>query len=323
MDISINVAGIGFVNPIILASGPLSDSRAGLLRAEKMGVGGVITKSATLTPSEGNPHPRLAFGKDYIIVADGLRNKGYKAMANDIKDAKQNGMSIPVIASVAGASLEEFAEMSAEFELKGADAIELNLACPNRGSMVGEPKDETMGRYWSETPERSFRVVRAVKDVVSIPVWAKFPFEIVYRDLKIIQRMEEAGVDAAVVTVSIPNAMAINLETGKPVLGNPRGTGTLGGRMMKSLGIKCISELSRIIVTPVIATGGVFSGLDVLEYTMVGAHGVEVLTAVMQKVAVLDMLAEIQDFMSHNGYDNFQALRGKTLEFLPRVSMNT
>ncbi len=319
MDISINIAGIKFLNPIILASGPLSSSKAGLLRAQKMGVGGVVTKSATITPCAGNPHPRTVLGKGYLINADGICNQGYKAMANDIKEAKRNGLSIPIVASVAGASLEEFAEMSLEFERKGADTIELNFVCPNRGQMVGKTGDETLGRYWSDTPERSYKAIKAVKDVVKIPVWAKFPFDIVYREPRIILKMEEAGVDAAVVTTTIPRAMAINLETGKPVLGNPRGSGAVGGYIMKPLGINCVSEVSRIVRTPVIATGGVFSGLDIIEYAMVGAQAVEVLTAIMLKIAVLDMIAEIENFMSLHGYDNFQAFRGKALNYLPPI----
>ena len=166
MNLSINIAGLEFRNPIILGSGPLSASKAGLLRADKTGFGGVVTKSVTITPSEGNPHPRWAFGSGYLVSADGLPNKGYKAMADDIKEAKEAGTAIPIIASVAGASPEEFAEMSVGLAIKGADAIELNLVCPHRGTMVGRAKDEPLGRYWSQTPERSFKVVKAVKDAV-------------------------------------------------------------------------------------------------------------------------------------------------------------
>ena len=216
--------------------------------------------------------------------------------------------------------IEEFAEMSTEFEGRGADAIELNFVCPNRGSLVGKPVDETLGRYWSDTPERSYTVIRAIKDIMGIPVWAKFPFEIVSRDPRIVKKMEEAGVDAVVATASVPRAMAINLETGRPILGNPRGSGAVGGRIMKPLGISCVSELSRLLKTDVIGSGGVFNGLDVIEYIMAGARGVEVLTAIMQRVSVQDMLKGIKDFMSQNGYSSLEDFRGKTLEFLPPLS---
>jgi len=317
LNISVNISGIEFRNPIILTSGPLRASRAGLLRAEKSGFGGVVTKSVTITPLEGNPQPRWAFGAGYLVSSDGLPNKGYKVMAKDIKEAKEMGIAIPIIASVAGASPEEFTKMSLELEEKGADAIELNLACPNRGIMAGGQKNESLGRYWSETPERSFMVVKAVKDVVKIPVWAKFPWGVVFNNPEVVLKMEEAGVDAVVPPAVLPNAMAINLETGKPILGNPAGTGALQGRAMKPIGIKCVHELSRILRTPIIATGGTFSGLDVIEYIMVGAQGVGVLTAIMQKVSVLDMIAEIENFMLDKGYDSFQAFRGKVFEFLP------
>jgi dihydroorotate dehydrogenase (NAD+) catalytic subunit len=183
--------------------------------------------------------------------------------------------------------------------------------------MVGSRNDETLGRYWSETPERGYAAVRAVKDVVGIPVWAKFPFETVYRDQNIVLKMEEAGADAAVVMTTMPRAMAINIRTGRPLLGNPKGAGAVGGPTMKPLGIHCVSEVSRILRIPVIATGGVFSGLDVVEYAMVGACGIEVLTAVMKKRAVQAMLAELRSFMSKNKYDSYQAFRGKALGFLP------
>jgi len=313
--INVNIAGIEFRNPIILASGPLSASKAGLLNAERRGFGGVVTKSVTIAPSKGNPHPRWAFGTGYLICSDGLPNKGYKVMANDIKEAKEAGMTIPIIASVAGASTEEFAEMALEMEAKGADAIELNLACPNRGPITGG-QEETLGKYWSETTERSFAVIKAVKNVVKVPVWAKFPWEVVSKNPEVVLKMEEAGVDVVVPPVAVAGAMAINLETGKPVLGNPKGTGAVGGRAMKPLGIKCVSELSKILRTPIVATGGVFSGLDVIEYVMVGAQGVEVLTTIMQNASVRDLVTEIENFMIEKGYDSFQAFRGKALDFI-------
>jgi dihydroorotate dehydrogenase (NAD+) catalytic subunit len=183
--------------------------------------------------------------------------------------------------------------------------------------MVGRLRDEPIGKYWAETPERSFIAVRSVKDVVKkIPVWVKFLFDTVGRNPKVILKMEEAGADALVPTLGISGALAINLENGKPVLGNPRGMGTVAGHAMKPVGIKCVAELSKIVQTPVIASGGVFSGLDVIEYLMVGAQAVEVLTAIMLKVNVLDMLAGIEKFMSDKGYDSCQAFQGKALEFL-------
>jgi len=238
-------------------------------------------------------------------------------MAEDILKAKEEGITIPVIASIAGESPQEFAEMAGHLAEKGADAIELNLVCPHRGSLVGRPPDTPLGRFWSQTPERSYKVVKAVKEAVKIPVWAKCPSVPVLDNPEIALKMEDAGVDAVVPTPGAFASMAINLRTGKPALGNVEHTGTLTGHAIKPVGIKFVSELSRVLRVPAIGTGGVYSGLDVIEYAMVGAHAVEVMTAIMQKVKVPDLISEIEQFMSENGYHSLEDLRGKALKYLP------
>jgi len=317
MSLDVSISGINFKNPIILGSGPLSASKKGLLDAEKKGFGGVVTKSTTVTPNEGNPKPRWSFSPWYLISADGLPNKGYKAMAKDIQQAKEAGIGIPVIASIAGTSPQEFAEMAGEMAEKGADAVELNLVCPHRGSIVGRPKDEPLGRYWSQTPERGFQVVREVKDAVKVPVWAKFPYLPVLENPEIAKKMEKAGIDAVVPTPGAFAGMAIDLETERPVLGNIERTGTLTGHAIKPVGIKFVSEMARILQTPVIGTGGVYSGLDVIEYTMVGAYAVEVVTAILQKVKVFDLIKEMEKFLSDKGCESIQEFRGNALKLLP------
>lgn len=320
MNIAIDIAGIHFNNPIILASGSLSTSGNAILNAGKMGFGGLVTKSSTIVPSPGNPSPRTVVRDGYVISGDGIRNHGYKVMANDILDVKNTGFDVPIIASVAGASREEFVEMSGEFERNKADGIELNFVCPNRGVLVGRVGEESLGRYWVETPERSYPVIEAVKRAVKIPLWAKIPFETVYKNHDILHNMEKAGIDAIVVTTTMPKAMVINLETGKPVLGNPRGAGAVSGAAMKPLGIHCVAELSRVVKIPVIASGGVFSGTDVIEYMMVGAQAVAVLSAAMQKISVLKMITEIDEFLSGRGYKNIIEIKNKSLKYLPPIS---
>jgi len=317
-DLTVPFSGLEFRNPIILASGPLSSAIKGLLNAEKNGFGGVVTKTSTVAPNEGNPKPRWSFSPYYLLSADGLPNKGYKAMAEDILKAKDAGLSIPVIASIAGTSPAEYADMAKEMEKKGSDAIELNLCCPHRGSIVGKPKDEPLGRYWSQAPGRAYEVVKAVKDAVKIPVWAKFPSVPVLDNPEIALNMEDAGADAVVPTPGAFPGMTINLRTGKPVIGNLEHTGTLTGHAIKPVGIKFVSEMSRYLKTPVVGTGGVFSGLDIIEYAMVGAVAVEVLTSILQKVKVPDILQEMEQFLTDNGYDSLQDIRGKSLEYLPK-----
>ncbi len=320
MDITVKIGGVSFANPIILASGPMSSSIGGLEKAGEMGFGGIVTKSSTILPSPGNPHPHMVMRQGYIINADGVHNNGYKAMMDDIKEAKRTGVSVPIIASVAGTSVAEFVVMAQEFEQQGANGIELNFVCPNRGQLVGRSQEETIGRYWVETAGRCTEIIKGVKKAVRMPVWAKFPFETVYKDHRIVREMEENGADALVVTTSMPRAMALNMDTGKPLLGNPRGAGAVGGFIMKPLGINCVAELSRVVKIPVIASGGVFSGLDIAEYIMAGAQAIAGLTAFLQKTSVTKMLIELKDFMSKHRYNSLRDFRGMTHQYLLPVT---
>lgn len=320
MDISIKIAGIHFANPVILASGPMSSSGNTITKAIEMGFGGIVTKSSTILPSPGNPRPHLVIRQGYVINADGIHNNGYKAMGKDIKETKQNGVITPIIASIAGTSETEFITMAQEFERCGADGIELNFVCPNRGKLVGQTQEETIGRYWVEAVGRCPTIIKGVKKAVKVPVWAKFPFETVYKDPDIVREMEENGIDAVVVTTSMPRAMALNLDTGKPILGNPRGAGAVGGIIMKPLGINCVAELSRIVKIPVIASGGVFSGLDIAEYVMAGAQAIGGLTAFLEKATVKNMINELTDFMSQHKYNSLQEFRGITHRYLPALA---
>ncbi len=319
MDITVNIGGVNFANPLILASGPMSTSKAALERTSKMGFGGIVTKSSTIAPSPGNMHPQIVVRQGYVIGADGLHNNGYKIMASDIKEVKQSGIITPIIASVAGTTESEFITMSQEFESCGSDGIELNFVCPNRGKLVGQSHEETIGRYWIESAGRCPSIIKGAKKSLKIPVWAKIPFDTVYKDHNIVREMEDCGIDAVVVTTTIPRAMAINLENGKPLLGNPRGAGAVGGFIMKPLGINCIAEISRVVKIPIIASGGVFSGLDIVEYIMAGARAIAGLTAFMQKVSVNNMVDELTDFMSRHGYNSLQEFRGVTHRYLPEI----
>ncbi len=78
-----------FKNPVILGLGPLSVTEKSFFNAEELGYGGIVTKTVTSVPLEGNPRPRRAFKEGYLVGADGLPNPGYKAMVTAIESAKK------------------------------------------------------------------------------------------------------------------------------------------------------------------------------------------------------------------------------------------
>jgi dihydroorotate dehydrogenase (NAD+) catalytic subunit len=67
--------------------------------------------------------------------------------------------------------------------------------------------------------------------------------------------------------------MAINVETGMPILSNK--VGGLSGIPLKPIGVRCVYEISKKVNIPVIGCGGIFTWEDAIEYILAGATAIE------------------------------------------------
>jgi dihydroorotate dehydrogenase (NAD+) catalytic subunit len=84
--------------------------------------------------------------------------------------------------------------------------------------------------------------------------------------------IKESGADA-ITAINTIRAMAINVETGMPILSNK--VGGLSGIPLKSIGVRCVYEISKKIDIPVIGCGGIFTWEDAIEYFLAGATAIE------------------------------------------------
>ncbi len=94
---------------------------------------------------------------------------------------------------------------------------------------------------------------------------------------------QEGGADA-VVAVNTLKAMAIDINTGYPILGNV--TGGLSGPAIKPVAIRCVHELYGALDIPVIGAGGVSNWADAVEFMMAGASAVEIGSAVYDDIGI-------------------------------------
>jgi dihydroorotate dehydrogenase len=95
-------------------------------KAFELGFGGVTTKTITLNPGKGNPHPRMWRYKGGLINKVGLANKGLKCWKKELKKVKYE----PVIASIHGNSVKEFDCLYDEVK-DLCNLVEFNFSCPN------------------------------------------------------------------------------------------------------------------------------------------------------------------------------------------------
>jgi len=269
MKLTTEAGGLALQNPTILAAGILGTTGASLKRVASMGAGAVVTKSIGVEPKSGHPNPSLVKLECGYINAMGLPNPSYKEFLQELDIAR--GAGVPVIASIFGATE---AELKAVAEgLPGASAYELNLSCPHAtgyGMQVGTD------------PALVKAITHAVKGVVKAPVWVKLTPNVT--DITTIGRAAQDGGADAVVAINTLKAMAIDVDSGYPILGNVRGG--LSGPAIKPVAVRCVYDLYEALDIPVIGAGGVSNWADAVEFVMAGAAAVEIGSAVYDDIGI-------------------------------------
>jgi dihydroorotate dehydrogenase (NAD+) catalytic subunit len=298
------LTGLKLKNPTILAAGVLGTTGASLCRVTREGgAGAVVTKSIGPSPKTGHPNPSMVKLECGFLNAMGLPNPSYPAFLQELEIAKKDS-GIPVIASIFGGSPAEFKEV-AEGLLPGKpDAFELNVSCPHA---------EGYGAAIGSNPCLVEAVTSAVKDTVNVPVWVKLTPNV--SDITCIGNAAESGGADAVVAINTLKGMAIDIESGYPVLGNR--SGGLSGKAVKPVAVKCVYDLYTALEIPVIGVGGVSSWQDAIEMIMAGASAVQVGSAVYDRLDIFSEISTgVEAFLQRKGYSDIKKLIGLSHEMV-------
>ncbi|VVB72663.1 Dihydroorotate dehydrogenase [uncultured archaeon] len=269
-SLTVHAGGLDLQNPVLLAAGILGTTGASLRRAALAGAGGVVTKSLGSVPREGHHGPTVVAVECGLLNAMGLPNPSYRNFQEEIEIARKGGR--PVIASIFGSSAREFSQIARGLK---ADAFELNLSCPH-----AEKYGSELGRY----PEMVESVTGAVKAAADVPVWVKLTPNTA--DILELGLAAQRGGADAVVAINTLKAMAIDIETGYPILGNR--FGGLSGRAIKPVAVRCVYDLAAGLDIPVIGVGGITSWEDTVEMILAGASAVQVGTALQRGYGIFE-----------------------------------
>jgi len=264
--VEVELAGIRWRNPFLLASGIWGESGESLKGAYAAGAAGVVTKSIGAEPRLGYPNPTVeSYGAWGMLNAMGLPNPGIGEYPREIAVARAAG--VPLIGSVFAGDAEGFAELGAQMAATGVLALELNLSCPHAKGLGSEVGSD---------PEEVEAVVRAVVRAVRIPVFAKITPNSV--DPVALGLAAERGGAAAVTAINTVRGLAVDVQLRRPVLAN--GLGGLSGPAVKPVGLAVVWQLYRSLRIPIVGVGGISTVDDAIEYALAGARAVEVGTAV-------------------------------------------
>lgn len=301
MNTEIEFLGKKFANPLVVASGILGVTGATMVyNVKELGVGGVTMKSVSLEPREGHPNPTITTGGHFMINAVGLSNAGVENSVKEIQHYKEN-CSAPLIASIFAGEVSEFGELAGKISDAKPDFIEVNISCPN-------VKDE-FGKPFAADPKLAAEVTEIVKKNTDIKVIVKLSPN-VENIAAIAQAVEAAGADA-ICAVNTFNGTLIDVRTREFVLHNK--FGGVSGPAIKPMAVKAVYDISQAVKIPIIGTGGVTTGEDVLEMMLAGASLVGVGSAVYfeGKDVFVNMMKEVEKVMEEEKIDNLQSIVGK------------
>jgi dihydroorotate dehydrogenase (NAD+) catalytic subunit len=265
-SLAVEIAGLRLRSPTLNASGVLGLSAPLLKRVYYSGAGAVVTKSLGPTARPGHINPTVVEVKGGILNAMGLPNPGVESYLPELRELKYEDMK--VVASFFASTVDEFQSGAKALCGAGADALELNLSCPNVG---GEPGMCAADAISVE------RVTAAVKQVAKAPVFVKLSPNVT--DIAGIAIAAEKGGADAITAVNTLKAMAIDADFRRPILTNV--TGGLSGPALKSVALRCVWEIAEAVKVPIIGCGGIICWRDAVEYMLAGASAIEIGTGVM------------------------------------------
>jgi len=265
-DLSINVGGLELQNPVMTASGTFGYAREFEHLVDLNRLGAIIVKGLSLSPTRGNPPPRIVETSCGMLNAIGLENVGLERFVEDKLPFLQR-LKPPIIANIYGKLEEEYMELAARIDdLEGIDAIEVNISCPNV---------KAGGLAFGVDPTSAYSVVQRVRGKTSKPVIVKLTPNV--SDITMIARAaEDAGADCLSLINTI-TGLAIDIETRRPKLANI--TGGLSGPAIKPVAVRMVWQVAQVAKIPIIGIGGIMSAEDALEFIIAGASAVQIGTA--------------------------------------------
>ncbi|MBR9707389.1 MAG: dihydroorotate dehydrogenase, partial [Candidatus Diapherotrites archaeon] len=181
------------------------------------------------------------------------------------------------------------------------DLLELNLSCPHSASAVG--------KSFAVDADLAAETVRAVKKIAKQPVLAKLsPNNHKLKEMGL--AVEEAGADGITAINTLGPGMVIDVVSGRPILANK--FGGVSGPAIKPIAVRCVYDLYSVVKIPILGTGGVSTGEDVVEMMMAGASAVGMGSSVFTRgIEVFNIVnAEVTEFLNEQGYSSLKEVIG-------------
>ena len=291
-DLTVELAGLRFGNPVLPAAGPPGRDGRALLRCAEGGAGGLVAKTISVTPAHPVV-PNIAEIQHGLVNAELWSELPFEQwLEREYPTARQAGLPLIVSLGYSPADVATLAPLVRPF----ADGIELST------HYIGEDAGPMVG------------AIRAAKDALDVPVFVKL--SPLGREMaRAAEQAQAAGADGIVAINSFGPVLAVDPLTGRSRLGGADGVGWLSGPAIKPLALSCVRDIARAVDIPIIGVGGIGRGLDAIEMLMAGASAVGVCTAAMLRGPGIfaKIATEMNAWLDAQGYAAARDVRGLAL----------
>lgn len=295
----LQIRNVRFKNPVLTASGTFGYGLECPDLFDVAQLGGVVTKSISRKPRDGNPPQRIAeTSSGGMLNSIGLANVGVDVFLDQKLPALlQRGAT--VIVNIAASSVEEYCYVLERCEAhEGIAGYEINVSCPNvkDGGLNFGTNCPAVAQITRELRHRTnrFLAMKLTPNVTSIGEFAR--------------ACEAEGADA-VSCVNTFLGMDIDIRTRRPKIATI--TGGYSGPAILPMALAKVHEVRKAVKIPIIGIGGIMTAEDALKFLVVGASLVQLGTVLfVDPMAATTVVKGIEDYMTENGFKAVNDLIG-------------
>ena len=297
MNMSVNIAGVEWKNPVTVASGTFGSGEEFSEFVDLNKLGAVTTKGVANVPWPGNPTPRVAEVYGGMMNAIGLQNPGIDLFCKrDIPYLKNYDTKI--IVNVCGHAPEEYLEVVERLADEPIDMMEINISCPNVNAGF---------LAFGQDAKHVEELTGQIKKIAKQPIIMKLTPNVT--DITEIAKAAEAGGADAVSLINTLTGMKIDIHRRTFAIANK--TGGMSGPAVKPVAVRMVYQTAQAVNIPIIGMGGITNADDALEFILAGATAVSVGTANFANPYAAKEVAEgIENYMRRYQVEDIRDLIG-------------
>ena len=297
MNMSVNIAGVEWKNPVTVASGTFGSGAEFSEFVDLNKLGAVTTKGVANVPWSGNATPRVAETYGGMMNAIGLQNPGIDVFCErDIPFLKQYDTKI--IVNVCGHAPEEYFAVVERLAKEPIDMMEINISCPNVNAGF---------LAFGQDPKQVEKLTAEIKKRAKQPVIMILTPNVT--DITEIARAAEAGGADAVSLINPLTGMKIDINRRTFAVANK--TAGVSGPAIHPIAVRMVYQVANAVNIPIIGMGGISSADDAIEMILAGASAVAVGTANFHNPAItMEVVDGIESYMKKYGFNSVSEMVG-------------